>query len=60
MADVNEMRRFFEKILDEHGVNPAANDYRIVHQEVMDNGDPHIHTHLIAVPKKGNNKHDKN
>jgi hypothetical protein len=53
MANVNEMREYFEKILDEHGFDPVNYDYRIVHHEVASDGDPHKHTHLFVIPKKG-------
>jgi hypothetical protein len=46
------MREFFQKWFDEHGFDPSSNDYQIVHHEVACDGDPHTHTHLIAVPKK--------
>ena len=55
MADEKEMQKFFEKILDEYGFEASLNEYRIVHHEVASDGDPHKHTHLIAVPKGNDN-----
>ena len=52
MASVNEMREFFEQYFDEHGFEPSLNDYRIVHQKVVHDGELHTHTHLVVVPKK--------
>lgn len=52
MADENEMREFFQRWFDEHGFDPSSNDYQIVHHEVAIDGDPHKHTHLIAIPNK--------
>ena len=51
----NEMQKYFEKILDEQGFDPEANEYWVVHHEVAIDGDPHMHTHLIAVPKGNDN-----
>ncbi len=60
MADEKKMREFFEKYLDEHGFHPESNEYWVVHHEVAIDGDPYKHTHLIAIPKKGNQRNDKN
>jgi len=56
----NEMHEFFQKWFDEHGFDPVNYEYQIVHHEVACDGDPHKHTHLIAIPKKGDDEHDKN